>query len=76
MVGSLRLEHTPLEPTTPNTKGKRLGQRACIERVAQGQRGGGIREYVCWACLKIGRESVLDFDFKRPAAILVDQLPL
>ena len=33
--------HTYLS-TTPNTKGRRLGQRACIGRVAQGQRGGGM----------------------------------
>ena len=32
------LEHAP-----PAPKGKRLGQRACIGRVAQGQRGGGKR---------------------------------
>ena len=39
MVGILLLEHTP---TTPNTKGKRLGQHAFIGRVAQGQRGDGM----------------------------------
>jgi len=41
VVGSLyldALEHTPSAP-----KGMRLGQRACIGRVAQGQRGGGMR---------------------------------
>jgi len=40
VVGSLQLgalEHTPAAP-----KGKRLGRNACIGRVAQGQRGGGI----------------------------------
>jgi len=36
--GKLALEHTPSAP-----KGKRLGQRACIGRVAQGRRGGGMR---------------------------------
>jgi len=40
LVGNLLLEHIP---TTPSTKGKRLGQRTCIGRVAQGQRGGGMR---------------------------------
>ena len=30
-------------PSTPSTKGKRLGQHAFIGRVAQGQRGGGMR---------------------------------
>ena len=29
-------------PSTPNTKGKRLGQHAFIGRVAQGQRGDGM----------------------------------
>jgi len=57
VVGSFLLEHTPPAPTTPSTKGKRLGQHACIGRVAQGQRGGDTR--VCWECLKIGRESAL-----------------
>ena len=42
-MGSLLLEHAPSAPTTPDTKGKRLRQRACIGRVAQGQRGGGMR---------------------------------
>ena len=53
---SLLLEHTPSAPTTPNTKGKRLGQRACIGRVAQGQCGGSMR--VMGVFEKIGRESV------------------
>ena len=67
MVGSLHLEHTP---NTPSTKGKRLGQRACIGHVAQGQRGGGMRVL---GVFKIGRKGVcvLDFDLKRPAATLV-----
>ena len=30
-------------PSTPSTKGKRLGQHAFIGRAAQGQRGGGMR---------------------------------
>ena len=53
--------HTPSAPSMPNIKGKRLGQHACIGRVAQGQRGGGMLydTCVCWACLKIGRESLL-----------------
>jgi len=42
-------------------KGKRLGQNACIGRVAQGRHGGGmlllgvfekVGGKVCWACLK------------------------
>ena len=69
MVGSLLLEHAPSAPTTPSTKGKRLGQRACIGRVAQGQCGGGMRVldvFENWA-----EKYVLDFDLKRPAAILV-----
>jgi len=55
----------PSAPTTPNTKGKRLGQRACIGRVAQGQRGGGMRVlgvFENWA----GKRVCL----KRPSAIL------
>ena len=40
---SLLLEHKSSEPSTPSTEGKRLGQRACIGRVAQGQFGGGMR---------------------------------
>ena len=32
VVGSLLLEHTPSTPSTPKTKGKRLGQHACIGR--------------------------------------------
>jgi len=62
VVGSLLLEHTPSAPTTPNTNGKRLGQRACIGRIAQGQRGGGTRMlgvFENWA-----RKCVLDFDLK------------
>ena len=39
----LLLELAPSAPTTPSTKGKRLGKRACIGRVAQGQLGGGMR---------------------------------
>jgi len=35
-------------------KGKRLGQRACIRRVAQGQHGGGMRVL---GVFEIGRES-------------------
>ena len=41
MVGSLHLdalEHTPSAP-----KGRRLVRRACVGRVAQGQRWGGMR---------------------------------
>ena len=67
--GEKLLEHIPSAPTTPNTKGRRLGQRACIGRVAQGQRGGGMRVlgvFENWA----GR-CVLDFDLKRPTAIIV-----
>ena len=62
MVGSLHLnalEHTPSAP-----KGKRLGQRACIGRVAQGQRGGGMRVFEVfesWAGKCV---------FERPAVIL------
>jgi len=69
VVGSLLLEHTPPAPTTPNTKGKRLGQRACDELVAQGQRGGGRRVlgvFENWA-----GKCVFDFDLKRPTATLV-----
>jgi len=33
----------PSAPSTHSTKGKRLGRNACIGRVAQGQRGGGMR---------------------------------
>ena len=67
VVRSLLLEHTPSIPSTPNTKGKYLGQHACIGRFAQGQRGGGMRVlgvFENWA----GR-CVFDFDLK-------DQLPL
>ena len=67
MVGSLLLEHTPSAPTTPSTKGKRLEQRACIGRAAQGQRGGGMRVlgvFENWA-----GKCVLDFDLNRPTAI-------
>ena len=32
------VEHTPSAP-----KGKRFGRNACIGRVAQGKRGGGMR---------------------------------
>ena len=35
---------------TPSTKGKLLGQHACIGRVAQGKRGETA--CVCWVCLK------------------------
>ena len=38
VVGSLHLD--ALEHTPSAHKGKRLGQRACIGRVAQGHRGG------------------------------------
>ena len=51
------------------SKGKRLGQRACIGRVAQGKRGGGMRllgVFENWA-----GKCVLDFDLKRPTATLV-----
>ena len=68
VVESLLLEHTP---TTPNTKGKRLGQRACIGRIAQGQRGGGMRVsgvFENWA-----GKCVLDIDLKRPTATLMQQ---
>jgi len=41
VVGSLHLDALEHKPSAP--KGKRLGQRACIGRVAQGQRGGGMR---------------------------------
>ena len=53
VVGSLLLEHTPSAPPTPSTKGKRLGQHACIERAAQGQREGGMHVL---GVLEIGRE--------------------
>jgi len=43
VVGSLLLELQPSAPSTPRTKGKRLGQHACIGRVAQGKREGGMR---------------------------------
>jgi len=69
VVGSLLLEHTPSAPTTPSTKGKRFGQRACFGHVAQGKRGGGMRVlgvFENWAG-KFG----LDFDLKRPTATLV-----
>jgi len=66
VVGSLLLEHTP---TTPNIKGKRMGQRACIGRVAQGQRGGGM--CVLGVFEKWAGKCVLDFDLKRPTATLV-----
>ena len=52
----LKLTRATTAPSTPSTKGKRLAQHAFIGRVAQGQRGAAC---VCWACLKIGRESVL-----------------
>ena len=69
VVGSLLLEHTPSAPTRPSTKDKRLGQRACIGRVAQGQRGDGMRAlgvFENWA-----GKFVFDFDLKRPTATLV-----
>ena len=51
-----------------------MGQRACIGRVAQGQRGSGMRVL---GVFEIGRGSVLfDFDLKKPTAILVDHLSL
>ena len=69
VVGSFLLEHTPPAPTTPSTKGKRLGQCACIGRVARGQRWGGMRVFGVfenWA-----GKCLFDFDLKRPAATLV-----
>ena len=69
MVESLLLEHIPSAPTTPNTKGRRLGKRACIGRVAQGQRGGGL--CVLGVFENLAGKSVLDFDLKRPTATLV-----
>jgi len=68
VVGSLLLEHAPSAPTMPSTKDKRLGQRACIERVAQGQRGGGMR--VLGVCENWAGKCVLDFDFKRQTAVV------
>ena len=42
VVGSLHLDALKHKPSAP--KGKRLGRHAFIGRVAQGQRGGGMRE--------------------------------
>ena len=39
----LKMTRAMTAPSTPNTKGKRLRQHAFIGRVAQGQRGGGMR---------------------------------
>ena len=41
VVGSLHLDALEHKPSVP--KGKRLGRHAFIGRVAQGQRGGGMR---------------------------------
>jgi len=57
---------TPSASSMPSTKGKHLGQHACIGRVAQGQRRDGMHVlgvFENWA----GRCVCL----KRPAAILV-----
>jgi len=67
--GSLLLEHTPSLPTTPITKGQRWGQHASVGRVAQGQRGDGMR--VLGVFEKWAGKGVLDFDLKRPTATLV-----
>ena len=47
----------------------RLGQRACIGRVAQGKRGGGMR--VLGVFENRAGKFVLDFDLKRPTTSLV-----
>jgi len=51
VVGSFLLEHTPSAPSTPNTKGKRLGQHACV--------GGVTQAWGRHARVEIGRESAL-----------------
>ena len=57
-VRRLKMARATTAPSTPSTKGKRLGQLAFIGRVAQGQRGGGMRVlgvFENWAGKYVGR---------------------